>query len=192
MTFSGVQKRNQSADGHIVPEGVFANTHAVARDTFLKLVDEFGNKVRYIIREVADNKASKITIEELKNKPKYTKEQIREAVNAETYDRARAILDGFGKSEQSENIQRSDDQGSSVDGRSAGGRNRTVSPEQQSEVNPQKTPTLSDKIRKKPEPSDRSDLFDCKAQVSKERGLCASKVALFADAELHVTVIGEK
>ena len=149
--FNGVQKRNQSADGHIVPEGVFANTHAVARDTFLKLVDEFGNKVRYIIREVADNKASKITIDELKNKPKYTKEQIKEAVNAKTYDRARAILDGFGKSEQSENIQQSDDQGSSADGRSSGGRNRTVSTEQQSEVNPQKTPTLTDKIRKKPD-----------------------------------------
>ena len=72
---------------------VFVNTNIVSRDTFLKLVDEFGNKVRYIIRAVADNKAFRITIEELKNKPKYTKEQIKEAVNAETYDRARAILD---------------------------------------------------------------------------------------------------
>ena len=72
---------------------VFVNTNIVSRDTFLKLVDEFGNKVRYIIRAVVDKKAFRITIEELKNKPKYTKEQIKEAVNAETYDRARAILD---------------------------------------------------------------------------------------------------
>lgn len=161
--FNGVLKRNQSADGHIVPDGVFANTHAVARDTFLKLVDEFGNKVQYIIKEVADGKSSEITIEELKNKPKYTKEQIKEAVNAESYSRARAILDGFEKSEQSGNIQRIDGQRNSADGRSAGGRDRAVSAEQQAEVIPQKTPTLSDKIRKKPEksePSDQSEVSD--------------------------------
>ena len=142
--FNGVLKRNQSADGHIVPDGVFANTHAVARDTFLKLVDEFGNKVQYIIKEVADGKSSEITIEELKNKPKYTKEQIKEAVNAESYSRARAILDGFEKSEQSGNIQRSDNQGNSADGRSAGGKDRAVSAEQQAKVIPQKTPKNSD------------------------------------------------
>ena len=140
--FNGVQKRNQSADGHIVPDGVFANTHAVARNTFLKLVDEFGNKVQYIIKEVADGKSSEITIEELKNKPKYTKEQIKEAVNAESY--SRAILDGFEKSEQSGNIQRIDGQRNSADGRSAGRRDRAVSAEQQAKVIPQKTPKNSD------------------------------------------------
>ena len=153
--FNGVQKRNQSADGHIVPDGVFVNTHAIARDTFLKLIDEFGDKVQDIIKEVADGKSSEITIEELKNKPKYTKEQIKEAVNAESYSRARAILDGFEKSEQSENIQRSDNQGNPADGRSAGGRDRAVSAEQQAEVIPQKTPTTSD--LKLSAPGDRDD-----------------------------------
>ena len=58
-----------------MPETVFANTHAIARETFLHLVDEFGEKVEYIIKEVESGKdAAEISIEELKNKPKYTKE----------------------------------------------------------------------------------------------------------------------
>lgn len=117
--FNGVQKRNQSADGHIVPEGVFANTHAVAKETFLKLVRDFGDKVQYIIKEVADGKVSDISLEELENKPKYTKEQIKESINAENYEKARSILDGFSN-------QGTDNQRHSADGRSSRGGNRGV------------------------------------------------------------------
>ncbi|MBE6391791.1 MAG: hypothetical protein E7042_06295 [Lentisphaerae bacterium] len=119
----------------------------------MKLIDEFGNNVQYIIKEVAGNKSNDITIEELKSKPKYTKEQIKEAINAENYNRAREILDRF----ETGNTQRTDGQRYSSDGRSTGGRDRAVSAEQQAEVIPQKTPTLSDKIRKKPDKSEVSN-----------------------------------
>lgn len=117
--FNGVQKRNQSADGHIVPEGVFANTHAIAKETFLKLVRDFGDKVQYIIKEVADGKVSDISLEELENKPKYTKEQIKESINAENYEKAKSILYGFSN-------QGTDNQRYSADGRSSRGGNRGV------------------------------------------------------------------
>ena len=92
--FHGVQKRNQNKDGHIVPETVFANTHAVARETFLRLVDEFYGKLKYIIQEVESGKdAFEISIEELKKKPKYTKEQIKEAIHAGTYTGAKRFLE---------------------------------------------------------------------------------------------------
>ena len=71
---------------------------AIAKENFLKLVRDFGDKVSYIITEVAEGKATDITIEELKNKQKYTKEQIKEAINAETYSRAGEILERLQRS----------------------------------------------------------------------------------------------
>lgn len=78
--FNGVQKRNQSADGHTVPKSTFANTHSMARGNFLKLLDEFGNKAQYIIWDNSSN-GEKISLDELKAKPVYTKEQILEIIN---------------------------------------------------------------------------------------------------------------
>ena len=58
------------------------------------LVDEFGKKVEYIIKEIESGKdAAEISIEELKNKPKYTKEQIKEALYAGTYTGAKRFLE---------------------------------------------------------------------------------------------------
>lgn len=78
--FNGVQKRNQSEDGHTVPKSTFANTHSSARGNFLKLLDEFGNKVQYIIRDNSSD-GEEISLDELKAKPVYTKEQILEIIN---------------------------------------------------------------------------------------------------------------
>lgn len=79
--FNGVLKRNQSEDGHTVPKSTFANTHSIARENFFKLLDEFGGKVQYIIWETKDNGTSVISLDELKAKPVYTKEQILEIIN---------------------------------------------------------------------------------------------------------------
>ena len=80
--FNGVQKRNKSPDGHIVPKNIFASTHSKAKENFIALVEEFGDKVEYIIREsLPGNTSRKMTLDELKAKPKYTKDQILEIIN---------------------------------------------------------------------------------------------------------------
>ena len=106
--FNGILRRNKNIDGHIVPEATFANTHAISKENFLRLADEFGDKVLYIITEVKNGlkEPIEISIEELENKPKYTKEQIQEAIHAETYSEARAILEGFKNSNDSESLKR--------------------------------------------------------------------------------------
>ena len=68
------------------------------------MIEDFGDNVQYIIKEVkvGQKDAADISIEDLKNKPQYTKENIREAINGETYSGARAILKGLQYSNQSE------------------------------------------------------------------------------------------
>ena len=95
--FEGVKSRNESADGHIVPEAVFANTHSKAKQNFIELVREFGDKVEYIIRDNSDG-GREITLEELESKPNYTKEQILEVINARDIEKAISIRDSaFGR-----------------------------------------------------------------------------------------------
>ena len=100
----------------------------------MKLVREFGDKVDYIIKELADGKVSELTIKELENKPKYPKEQIKESINAENNKTATSILNGFSNQE-------TDSQGYSADGRSAERRNRKVSEKSAERVSAVKQPT---------------------------------------------------
>ena len=80
--FHGVQKRNQSKDGHVVPETTFANTHVNARKSFIRLAERFAGKVDLLIKENQyEKKPREITLDELKNKKAYTKEEILEAIN---------------------------------------------------------------------------------------------------------------
>ena len=80
--FHGVQKRNQSKDGHVVPKTTFANTHVNARESFIKLAERFAGKVDILIYENHSGQDRReITLDELKNKKTYTKEEILEAVN---------------------------------------------------------------------------------------------------------------
>ena len=111
--FNGVQKRNtMNADGHTVPKSTFANTHSKARENFLKLLEEFGSKVKYIIRDNSSD-GETISLEELKAKPVYTKEQILEIINEETGSR----LDGRREGRSYESSRRAN--GETVEGGSS-------------------------------------------------------------------------
>lgn len=80
--FNGVQKRNQSKEGHVVPKTTFANTHSNAPRNFIKLAEQFDGKVMVHIWENQTGKhPGEITLDELKNKKTYTKEEILEAIN---------------------------------------------------------------------------------------------------------------
>ncbi len=100
--FKGVLKRNRSEDGHIVPKNTFTNTHSKAKQNFIQLAEEFGNKVELRIR---DNDTGKIiSLEELKQKPDYTKEEILEVINGVRYGE---IRQGVSAENQSDNGGRS-------------------------------------------------------------------------------------
>lgn len=99
--FNGVQKRNTDADGHTVPKSTFVNTHSKARENFLKLLEEFGGKVKYIIRDNSSD-GETISLEELKAKPVYTKEQILEMINGEA-DSDRGRMGGIHERSQRAN-----------------------------------------------------------------------------------------
>ena len=80
--FNGVQKRNQFQDGHVVPKTTFANTHSKAPENFIKLAEQFDDKVTvHIWENQTGKKPREITLEELKNKKAYSKEEILEAIN---------------------------------------------------------------------------------------------------------------
>lgn len=134
--FNGVMKRNQIADGHTVPKSTFANTHSKARENFLKLVEEFGGKVKYIIRDNSSN-GKEISLDELKKKPTYTKEQILEVING------KAASDGEGTGGLQESAQRVGGEGTAqsgdtlAEGRSEGGENKDGRPQRASETAPE-------------------------------------------------------
>ena len=101
--FNGVQKRNKSSDGHIVTRDIFANTHSKAKENFIALVEEFGDKVEYIIQEsLPGNTFREMTLDELKAKPKYTKDQILEIINGN-----KTTADEGSRGQNYEEVQRS-------------------------------------------------------------------------------------
>lgn len=112
-----MQIRNESPDGHIVPKNTFANTHSKAKENFIALVEEFGEKVDYIIRESSpDNMSRQMTLDELKAKPKYTKDQILEIINGNDKNRVGRLEKGLQRGVQQ------DSTGNSQGGPSEGSR----------------------------------------------------------------------
>lgn len=112
-----MQIRNESPDGHIVPKNTFANTHSKAKENFIALVEEFGEKVDYIIRESSpDNMSRQMTLDELKAKPKYTKDQILEIINGNDKSRVGRLEKGLQRGVQQ------DSTGNSQGGPSEGSR----------------------------------------------------------------------
>lgn len=77
--WQGIEGR-KAAGGHGVTEASFANSHAKARETFLSLVERFGDKVRVVAYENAGGETRRIPLDELAEKPAYTKEQIHDLV----------------------------------------------------------------------------------------------------------------
>lgn len=74
--------------GHGVTPESFARSHAKARETFLLLAREFGDRVQVRIRENASGaQPREISLEELAAKPAYTEEQIREIIRKENPER---------------------------------------------------------------------------------------------------------
>lgn len=112
-----MQIRNESPDGHIVPKNTFANTHSKAKENFIALVEEFGEKVDYIILESSpDNMSRQMTLDELKAKPKYTKDQILEIINGNDKSRVGRLEKGLQRGVQQ------DSTGNSQGGPSEGSR----------------------------------------------------------------------
>lgn len=79
--YNGVLARRESG-GHITPRPIFANAHATARKNLDTLVERFGDRIEVDVFENRNREGLiRISLAELRAKPRLAKEQILEAID---------------------------------------------------------------------------------------------------------------